>query len=192
MIGNQKSQGPLTERSAFLRSLPLFAGLTGEALRFLAEEAQAREYEAGAIIFHAGEPGYTCHIITKGYEEAVYTVDGVYTFADSGETRYARLYFANGVLQQVFGFTAEDGNGAPREILPQTGDTFTVLDKWLDLNAQGQVTQTSRQAGETLTFGTQMFTWTELDAPAGEYLVGFIVEDLDGNAHQMYEQVTVQ
>jgi len=37
-----------------------------------------------------------------------------------------------------------------------------------------------------------MFTWTELDAPAGEYLVGFIVEDLDGNAYQMYEQITVQ
>lgn len=132
------------------------------------------------------------HTYGATYEEAVYTVEGIYTFADSGETRYARLYFANGVLQQVFGFTGEDGNGAPREILPQTGDTFTVLDKWLDLNAQGQVTQTSRQAGGTLTFGTQMFTWTELTAPAGEYLVGFIVEDLDGNAYQMYEQVTVQ
>ncbi|MBN2391540.1 MAG: hypothetical protein JXR84_12515 [Anaerolineae bacterium] len=126
------------------------------------------------------------------YEQAVYTVDGTYTYADSGESRYARLYFANGVLQQVFGFTGEDGNGAPREILPRTGDTFTVLDKWLDLNAQGQVAQTSRQAGGTLTFGTQMFTWTELDATAGDYLVGFIVEDLDGNAYQVYEQVTVQ
>ncbi|MGC9397297.1 MAG: clostripain-related cysteine peptidase [Anaerolineae bacterium] len=126
------------------------------------------------------------------YEEAVYTVDGTYTYAGSGESRYARLYFANGVLQQVFGFTGEDGTGAPREILPQTGDTFTVLDKWLDLNAQGQVAQTSRQAGGTLTFGTQMFTWTELDAAVGDYLVGFIVEDLDGNAYQVYEQVTVQ
>ncbi len=126
------------------------------------------------------------------YEEAVYTVDGTYTYGDSGETRYARLYFANGVLQHVLGFTGEDGNGAPREILPSSGDTFTVLDKWLDLNAQGQVTQVSRQAGDTLTFGSQMFTWTELDAPAGEYLVGFIVEDLDGNAYQMYEQITVQ
>ncbi len=132
------------------------------------------------------------HSYGATYEEAVYTVEGIYTYADSGETRYARLYFANGVLQQVFGFTGEDGNGAPREILPQTGDTFTVLDKWLDLDAQGRVTQASRQAGGTLTFGTQMFTWTELSAPAGEYLVGFIVEDLDGNAYQMYEQVTVQ
>lgn len=126
------------------------------------------------------------------FDEAVYTVDGTYTYADSGETRYARLYFANGVLQQVFGFTGEDGNGAPREILPQTGDSFTVLEKWLDLNAQGQVAQVSRQAGGTLTFGSQMFTWKELDAAVGEYLVGFIVEDLDGNAYQVYEQVSVR
>jgi hypothetical protein len=125
------------------------------------------------------------------YEEAVYTVDGTYTYADSGESRYARLYFANGVLQQVFGFTGENGGGAPREITPQTGDTFTVLEKWFDLNAQGQAT-VSRQEGGTLTFGSQMFTWKELDAAPGLYLVGFIVEDLDGNATQVYDQVTVQ
>ncbi len=126
------------------------------------------------------------------YEEAVYTVDGMYTYADSGESRYARLYFVNGVLQQVFGFTGENGSGAPREITPQAGDTFIVLEKWLDLNAQGQVTQVSRQEGGTLTFGERMFTWRELNAAPGLYLVGFIVEDLDGNATQVYEQVTVQ
>jgi hypothetical protein len=37
-----------------------------------------------------------------------------------------------------------------------------------------------------------MFTWEELDAAAGEYIVGFIVEDLDGNANEVYERVTVQ
>ncbi|HOT90698.1 MAG TPA: clostripain-related cysteine peptidase [Anaerolineae bacterium] len=126
------------------------------------------------------------------FEEAVYTVDGIYTYADSGETRYARLYFVNGVLQRVYGFTGENGNGAPREITPQTGDTFTVLEKWLDLNGQGQVEKVSRQAGDTLTFGNQMFTWKQLDAAPGNYLVGFIVEDLDGNTYPVYTQVTVQ
>ena len=64
MIDTQKGQAPLTERVTFLRSLPLFTGLNGEELRFLAGEAQARAYAAGAIICHAGEPGYTCHSIT--------------------------------------------------------------------------------------------------------------------------------
>jgi hypothetical protein len=131
-------------------------------------------------------------------EEAVYTVDGVYTYADGGESRYARLYFRDGLLRQVFGFTGESdptalgGTGAPREIIPQSGDTFTVLEKWLDLDEQGRVAQVARQEGGTLTFGDQMFTWEELDAAVGEYVVGFIVEDLDGNAYEAYTTVTVE
>jgi len=39
----------------------------------------------------------------------------------------------------------------------------------------------STEAGGTLTFRDQMFTYKELDAAAGEYLVGLIAEDLDGN-----------
>jgi hypothetical protein len=125
-------------------------------------------------------------------ENAVYTVEGIYTFADSSEERYARLYFSNGVMHQVFGFTGENGTGAPREIIPQTGDQFTVLEKWLDLDQNGQVIETAFQPGGTLTFRDQPFTWLELDAAAGEYIVGFIVEDLDGQSYPVYETVTVQ
>ncbi|HMR64928.1 MAG TPA: clostripain-related cysteine peptidase, partial [Anaerolineae bacterium] len=125
------------------------------------------------------------------FEEAIYTVDGLYTFADGGETRYARLYFNDGRLRQIFGFTGEDFTGAPREITPQTGDTFTVLERWLDLDQQGNVAQASQQTGDTLTFGEQPFTWQELDAAPGRYLVGFIVEDLDGNTTEVFEEVTV-
>jgi len=37
-----------------------------------------------------------------------------------------------------------------------------------------------------------MFTWQELDAAVGDYVVGLIAEDLDGNKQQVYAQVTVQ
>jgi hypothetical protein len=131
-------------------------------------------------------------------EEAVYTVDGICTYADGGESRYARLYFRDGLLRQVFGFTADGGpaaqggTGAPREIIPQSGDTFTVLEKWLDLDEQGNVVQVARQEGGTLTFGDQMFVWEELDAAVGDYVVGFIVEDLDGNAYEAYTSLVVE
>ena len=125
-------------------------------------------------------------------EDAIYTVDGTYTYADGGESRYARLYFRDGILRQVFGFTNEGGTGAPREIIPQSGDTFTVLERWLDLDERGQVAQAAAQEGNTLVFSDQMFTWEELDAAPGQYVVGFIVEDLDGNAQQVYAQVTVE
>ena len=127
----------------------------------------------------------------KSREEATYTVDGTYTYADGGETRSARMYFRNGQMQQVFGFTGDGSAGSPREILPQPGDTFTVLETWLDLDAQGSVQETATQQGKTLTFGDQPFQWKELDAAAGRYVVGFLVEDLDGQATATYSQVTV-
>jgi hypothetical protein len=128
----------------------------------------------------------------RSYEEATYTVDGIYTYADSGEQRQARLYFVNGVLRQVFGFTGEGETGAPREITPSTGDTFTVLESWLDLNNSGQVINNTSQPGDTLMFGGQMFTWKTLDAAAGNYVIGFVVEDLDGNQQQSLTRITVK
>jgi hypothetical protein len=125
-------------------------------------------------------------------EEAVYTVDGIYTYGDDGQTRHARLYFSDGLLRQVFGFTGEEGTGAPREIFPQEGDTFTVQETWMDLDQRGKVVQRATQEGATLTFGDQMFLWKDLDAAPGRYIVGFLVEDLDGNVVEAFETVTVQ
>jgi hypothetical protein len=139
---------------------------------------------------------FTPEVYGKTFEEAVYSVEGIYTFAQDGEQRNARLYFENGRLVQVFGFTgeaeAQSGTGAPREIIPQSGDAFTILELWYDLDAQGNISQAVRQEGGTLTFGDQMFEWVDLDAATGEYLVGFLVEDLDGNPTAVYENVTVR
>ena len=125
------------------------------------------------------------------FEEAVYTVNGIYTFVD-GEQRYARLAFSNGVLHSVIGFSEQDGSGSAREIIPQNGDTFTLLDMWMDLDATGAVVKTDTQVGATLTFGEQAFLWREMDAAGGDYLVGYIVEDLDGNSVAAYSQITVK
>lgn len=125
-------------------------------------------------------------------EEAVYTVEGIYTFASSGEQQNARLYFVNSQLQQVYGFTGDESAGAPHQIFPESGDTFTILEKWMDLDSKGNVTQTVRQEGETLTFSDSMFTWEVMDAAAGQYVVGFIIEDLDGNSQVVFEPITVR
>jgi hypothetical protein len=110
----------------------------------------------------------------------------------SGEQRSARLYFRDGQLQQVFGFTGDDFSGAPREITPSPGDTFTVLETWIDLDASGRPTEQVTQSGGTLTFGDSMFTWQELDPAPGPYILGFIVTDLDGNPTEAYTQVVVR
>ncbi len=123
-------------------------------------------------------------------DEAVYAVEGIYTFADSGNSVNGRLLFQNGNLVQVFGTTGAEDTGAPREVTPQPGDQFTLLDKWLD-NSSGNM-QVSYEQGQTFTFSTEPLKWEQLYAAAGDYVVGFVIEDLDGNQYPVYTQVTVQ
>ena len=132
-------------------------------------------------------------------EAAIYAVDGIYTFAD-GEQRYARALFSNESLMQVFAFNdvadgtpAPDGvTPAPWAVTPQQGDQFTVLEQWYDLDTNGQLSQVNYEQGGTLVFGSELWTYEVLDGPAGDYTIGFIVEDLDGNRIETYTDVTVQ
>ena len=62
----------------------------------------------------------------------------------------------------------------------------------MDLDAEGNVIATDWQEGETITVGETPVRWAELDAAAGTYVVGFIVEDLDGNQRQVFTQVAVE
>jgi len=125
-------------------------------------------------------------------QDATYTVDGTYTFANGTGTRAAQLILGAGKLRQVQGFNNDDGTGAPREIVPQAGDTFTVQESWLDLDTQGKIVGRATEAGKTLTFGDTPWTWKTLDAAAGKYVVGFAVEDLDGTANTVFTPVTVK
>lgn len=125
-------------------------------------------------------------------EEAEYTVEGLYTFAQSGDTRYAQLHFQNGKLTQVVGFSGGTDNGAPGEITPAQGDTFTIYDKWMDVDANGNVTGIAKEKGKTLTFSSVPVKWVQLYAAQGQYVVGFIVTDLDGNQYPIYTQINVR
>ena len=125
-------------------------------------------------------------------EEAVYVVQGVYTFAESGEQRRAELYFKDGKLFQIFGYQGNETAGAPSEITPAVGDTFTLSYQWMELGENGAVSQVVYEDGDTLTFGDTPFTWDTAYAPEGDYLVGFLAADLDGRLTQAYTQITVE
>jgi hypothetical protein len=125
-------------------------------------------------------------------EDAIYAVDGIYTFAESGEQRRAQMYLRDGRLFQVFGFQGNETASSPYEISTQAGDTFTLLQRWMELDASGQITQIVLEEGDTLTFGNSAFVWEQVYAPAGDYLVGFMVNDMDGNVVQQYAQIKVE
>jgi clostripain len=125
--------------------------------------------------------------------EAIYSVDGLYNFASGGDSLNARLNFRDGKLANIYSITGKGDTGAPHEIIPQKGDTFTVLNKWLQLDSQGNVQSTELQPDQTvLTFSGQPFTWEETYAPQGLYKIGFMVTDLDGNSQEVYNQITLK
>jgi len=156
------------------------------------------EFEWEPVVFTLtdGRNSYNALLRPSSYgqtpEEALYTVDGEYTFADGSGSLDARLVFGDGLLQQVIGFSGEADAGAPRQIIPSRGDRFTITENWMDLDSSGNVRQEAQQPGGTLVFGDQPLRWEEFDAAAGEYVVGFIVEDLDGNRLQTLSQLSVR
>lgn len=126
-------------------------------------------------------------------QEAVYTLNGTYTFADSGEQKTAQLMFMNGKLIKAIGYQGSSETSAPAEITPTDGDTFTITQKWMDLDASGNITQVVEEPGDSLTFSSKStFTWSAVYAPAGDYLVGFMVADLDGNTSQVFTRLTMR
>lgn len=124
-------------------------------------------------------------------ESDVYTVRGYYTFTDSGNEVEAEMDFnGNGEMLSVFGFNGEDGSGAPHEITPRPGDTFTIYDEWLEFenNPDGEFTD---YIGGTMTFGEQPFVWQSYYAFSGSYTIGIVVSDLNGNYYAEFVEVFV-
>lgn len=122
--------------------------------------------------------------------DATYSLDGIYT-SQEGQQRYARLFFSGGMLVSALGFAGEDDSGAAREFIPLAGDSFTVLEEWIDLNAADEDAYQTRE-GDTFVIGEDGLTWQDASAPAGDYVVGFIVEDFDGNTYEEYTLITVK
>jgi hypothetical protein len=62
----------------------------------------------------------------------------------------------------------------------------------MELDTTGKVTGTVLEEGDTLTFADAAFAWEQVYAPSGDYLVGFLISDLDGNVVEQYTQVKVK
>lgn len=126
-------------------------------------------------------------------ESPTYSVDAVYHFQNGSPDRFARLFFRDGELVQILGFTGAETNGvgAPWEIRPTPGDIVTILEQGINLAAaEGEDDAYQREVGE-LTFGDTRFFIEETPAPSGNYVVGIIAQDLDGNTYEQYEGLFV-
>lgn len=123
-------------------------------------------------------------------EDAEYTVRGIYTFA-SGQERYAIMYFdGNLAYKRIVGFSGENGTGAPRAITPRAGDTFTILEQWIETDEDGNEV-INEYLGETLTFQGIPFEVIAYEGYPGDYSLAITVTDLNGSEVTEYAAITV-
>lgn len=124
-------------------------------------------------------------------ETTFYRVWGTYRKSGSEKDFDAYLRFdANGKLDSITIFSGSEQSAAPRQIFPAQGDSFTVSEEWLefDVDPQGEY---AYYTGDTITFGPQGLSLVANEAEPGDYVIGLVVEDLDGNYYEKYIEVTV-
>ena len=124
-------------------------------------------------------------------ENAVYTTDGYLSVKATGTTSYARLYFSNGKLTRVVAYMGDTATGPMHDMTPAAGDTFQLIENWMQATSSGAY-ETVKEKGEILTFGDKSWTWEEQYAAAGDYVLGFVITDLDGRQVQIFQQATVK
>ncbi|GAP21320.1 clostripain-related cysteine peptidase [Leptolinea tardivitalis] len=128
-----------------------------------------------------------------GTEDTLYTVNGIYKFANGEKDRYSTLFFdGDGNLVQVMGYNSTQNSGPQHEITPEKGDQFSILSQWIPMVGEGEETKTIYKESGILTFGDKPWTWEEHAAAKGQYLIGIIAEDMDGNSYAEYTTVTAR
>ncbi len=149
-------------------------------------------WEPVVTLVSDGKQAVPALLVPQSYgAQPTYAVEGSYAFADGSPARFPRLFFRDGVLSQIFGYTGQNGLGAPRQITPQPGDTFTVQEQGHRL-VNGVPAESFTRPGGVLTFSGKAWTIQRQPAPGGSYVVGFIVEDLDGRRYEQYESLFVE
>jgi clostripain len=128
-----------------------------------------------------------------GTEDTVYSVNGIYKFANGEADRYAIIYFdGDGNMMDVVGFSTTEPVGPQHEITPEQGDQFSILHQYIPMTDNGEETETVYKEAGILTFGDTPWTWEEHPAAKGQYLIGIIAEDMDGNSYAEYVPVTAE
>ena len=122
-------------------------------------------------------------------EPAIYAVDGVYKMVNGGaEYETTIMFTGEGEMREIIGLNeSSEGLNAPFQIIPQIGDQFFVYQEWFE---NGEFIYYPDE--DPLTYSGENFTFQAYDAAPGLYIIGFIVEDLEGNSYTSdYIEITV-
>ncbi len=132
---------------------------------------------------------------TTNPENLLYFVEGWYIFADSGERVEASMYFynqGNNLIRHIIASpSGNDEISSPRELIPQRGDQFMTVNTIIRFDDSGQFAGEFEE-GNLLSFSDTPLYYGSFNTPdPGNYLVGIMVMDMDGNKSWQFAPVTV-
>ncbi|MGZ9163712.1 MAG: clostripain-related cysteine peptidase [Anaerolineales bacterium] len=125
--------------------------------------------------------------------ETIYAVYGQYTDALSNAPVDARFYFdASGNFLYAYAFPDNDNNGAsnPVEITPQPGDHFADYVQYYTYDSNNEPIYDYVLSDDVFTWSEQGFSFYSSYPADGEYAVGIIAYDFDGNFVANYEFIS--
>jgi hypothetical protein len=129
--------------------------------------------------------------IPEGYRVSDYYLDGQYTSAAEGSQPRARITFdGDGKIIEILAFKQQRMKSIPRPVTPKPGDTFAPFVQVLTEEDGSWKTETVLST--PLTFGDQPFRLEQEALIPGEYLVGILVQDLDGGLTRKYVPMAVE
>jgi hypothetical protein len=134
--------------------------------------------------------------IPEGYRNPNYRLDGLYAPADGTAPRRARITFdSNGETKEIVVFKEQGRRSTPHALTPKQDDQFAPFVQILTQPARAAENgkwEATTALSTPLTFRQQPLQLiTEYPMPA-EYLVGILVQDLDGGFTRKYVPLTIR
>jgi len=132
-------------------------------------------------------------LLPAGYGSSEYRLDGLYTPANGSAQRRIRITFDGaGETTDVVAYKERGGRAMPHALTLKQDDQFTPFVQILTQPTNGNPAwQVTKGLSTRLTFHGQPLRWVEEPLMPGDYLVGLLVQDLDGGFTRKYAPLTV-
>ncbi len=128
-------------------------------------------------------------LLPTGYDKSAYQIDGLYTPVDGTAPYRARITFDGaGETTDVIAYKEHGSRATPHALTFKEGDQFTPFVQILTSPPDEKVI---KGLSTPLTFHGQPLRWVEEPLMPGDYLVGLLVQDLDGGLSRKYAPLNI-
>lgn len=129
--------------------------------------------------------------LPEGYRIPGCHLDGLLqlTAAEGSQSRARIVFDGDGKIKEILAFKQQRMKSIPRPITPKPGDTFAPFVQFI--TSEDGIWKNETVLSTPLTFGDQPFHLEKESLIPGEYLVGILVQDLDGGFTRKYTSLKI-